>query len=139
MSEVRLTSDPIDIGRVLDMVRRDDCGASAVFIGTIRDRFEGKQVRKVEIEAYDEMALQDMNRVVREITEKHGVRAVSVVHRTGTLAVGETVVVIAVSAPHRREAFDACREVIDGLKKTTPIWKQEFFENSSRWVEEEVE
>ena len=137
MSNVSVTSEFIDPSKAISAVMRKDCGGIVIFIGTIRDNFEGKPVKGVEVEAYDEMAVKDMQAIVDRAKRWHPIAEAMVIHRTGKLAVGDTVVVIAVSAQHRRDAFEACREIIDAMKKTTPIWKQELLEDGGRWVEGE--
>lgn len=137
MESITITSDPIDPSNVMSSVMRKDCGGIVTFIGTIRDNFEGKPVRSVEVEAYNEMATNDLRAIVERTRGRHPAVNVAAVHRTGRLVPGEIVVVIAVSAPHRKDAFDACREIIDSMKKTTPIWKQELLDDGGRWVEGE--
>lgn len=109
-----------------------------VFIGTVRDKSDGRRVSKMELEAADDMARDDLARICKEASKKDDVSKMAVVHRVGMLDVGDVIIVIAVSAPHRKEAFSACRHVIDELKKTTPIWKKELDGKSSRWVDGEV-
>jgi len=137
MVNIRVSSEDIDVSEVIQKVMRPDCGGISVFVGTVRDNFEGRPVRGVNIEAYDLMAVEDLERIANDVMRKHGVREIAVQHRTGKLGVGDVIVVIAVSAPHRKEAFDACREIIERLKQTTPIWKQEFLDQGERWVEGE--
>jgi len=137
MTNVTITSEPIDPSKVISAVMRKDCGGIVVFIGAIRDSFEGKQVRGVEVEAYDEMAVKDLQAIVDRAKRGNNIAEATVVHRTGTIPVGEVVVVVAVSADHRKDAFEACREIIDSLKKTTPIWKQELLDDGGRWAESE--
>lgn len=137
MPNVKITDKSIDPSTAISDVMRNDCGGIVVFIGAIRDTSEGKQVRQVEIEAYDEMAVKNLQKIVNDIYGKYELGEIIIVHRIGILEVGDIVLTIAVSAPHRKEAFDACREIINLMKKTTPIWKQEFFDDGSKWVEEE--
>jgi molybdopterin synthase catalytic subunit len=92
----------------------------------------------MELEAADDLATNDMARICKEASRENVVSRIAVVHRVGRLAVGDVIIVIAVSAPHRKDAFSACRHVIDELKKTTPIWKKELDCKSSRWVDGEV-
>jgi molybdopterin synthase catalytic subunit len=80
------------------------------------------------------MAVADLRRIAAELSSEKGIGGITIVHRTGVLEVGEVVVVVAVSAPHRKEAFEVCQSIIDRLKQTTPIWKQEFFDEGSRWI-----
>lgn len=138
MPNVSVSSKPIDVSKIISAVMRKDCGGIVTFIGSIRDNHQGKKVKNVEIEAYDEMAAQDLGRIIGEAVSRYPIGEAAVAHRTGRLNVGDVVVVIAVSAPHRNDAFDACREIIDNMKKTTPIWKQELLEEGGRWVESEV-
>lgn len=134
---VIITSEPIDFARVITSVMRKDCGGIVTFIGSIRDNFEGKPVKGVEVEAYDEMAVADLQAIIDKAKRWHSIAEATIVHRTGKLSPGDVVVVIAVSAPHRKDAFDACRDIIESMKKSTPIWKQELLEGGGRWVEGE--
>jgi len=132
--EVKISKEKIDVCKVIQSVMMPGCGGIASFIGTIRDSFEGKDVKGVNVEAYDEMAVADLRRIAAELSSEKGIGGIMIVHRTGALDVGEVVVVVAVSAPHRKEAFEVCQSIIDKLKQTTPIWKQEFFDEGSRWI-----
>jgi len=132
--EVKVSKDKIDFCKVIQSVMMPGCGGIASFIGTIRDSFEGKGVKRVNVEAYDEMAVSDLRRIAAELSSERGIGGITIVHRTGSLEVGEIVVAVAVSAPHRKEAFEVCQAIIDRLKQTTPIWKQEFFNEGSRWI-----
>lgn len=105
-----------------------------MFIGTVRNATKGKQVLKLDFEAYETMAISEMEKIARQAFEKWPVQRVLIHHRTGTLQVGEVPVIIAVSAAHRDAAFDACRYIIDTLKQTVPIWKKEAFEDGEVWV-----
>ncbi|HEX7392672.1 MAG TPA: molybdenum cofactor biosynthesis protein MoaE [Thermoplasmata archaeon] len=135
---VRISRRPISVGKVIDSVRTKSAGGLVVFIGTVRDKSDGRRVSKMELEAADDMARNDLARICKEASKKDDVSKMAVVHRVGMLDVGDVIIVIAVSAPHRKEAFSACRHVIDELKKTTPIWKKELDGKSSRWVDGEV-
>jgi len=132
--EIEVSKEKIDICEVIKSVMMPGCGGIASFIGTIRDSYEGKDVKGVNVEAYDEMAVADLRRIATELSSEKGIGGITIVHRTGALEVGEVVVVVAVSAPHRKEAFEVCQTIIDKLKQTTPIWKQEFFDEGSRWI-----
>jgi len=110
------------------------CGGIDVFIGTVRDVTKGKRVIRLEFEAYDKMAIREMQKLADAVMEKWPVQRVAIHHRTGVLEVGEVPVIIAVAAAHRDAAFDACRFLIDTLKKTVPIWKKEVFEDGEVWV-----
>ena len=132
--EVKVSNEKIDVCKVIESVMMPGCGGIASFIGTIRDSFEGKGVNRVNVEAYDEMAVADLRKIASDLSSEKGIGGITIVHRTGVLEVGEVVVVVAVSAPHRKEAFEVCQSIIDRLKQTTPIWKQEFFDEGSRWI-----
>ena len=132
--EVKVSKEKIDVWKAIQSVMMPGCGGIASFIGTIRDSFEGKAVKRVNVEAYDEMAVADLRRIAAELSSEKGIGGITIVHRTGVLEVGEVVVVVVVSAPHRKEAFVVCQSIIDKLKQTTPIWKQEFFDEGSRWI-----
>jgi molybdopterin synthase catalytic subunit len=109
-------------------------GGIDVFIGTVRDVTKGKAVIRLEFEAYEPMALKEMNKIVEQAVAQWPVQKLLIHHRTGVLQVGEVPVIIAVSCAHRDAAFEACRFVIDTLKQTVPIWKKEIFEDGEVWV-----
>jgi len=109
-------------------------GGIDVFIGTVRDATKGKTVIQLEFEAYEPMALKEMQKIAEQAFEKWPVQKLLVHHRTGVLKVGGVPVIIAVSCAHRDAAFEACRYIIDTLKQTVPIWKKEIFEDGEVWV-----
>lgn len=111
-----------------------EAGGIDVFIGTVRNHTNGKQVLRLEFEAYEAMAISEMQKIVSYATETWPLHRVVLHHRTGSLQVGEVPVIIAVSAAHRDAAFTACRYIIDTLKQTVPIWKKEIFEDGEVWV-----
>lgn len=131
---IRITASPVSVDEVLASVRSDDAGCVVCFIGTVRSSSEGSAVERMEVESSEELAKADLERISAAALERYRVEGISVAHRTGALKVGDIIVVIAVSAAHRAEAFDACRFIIDELKKTTPIWKKEFGPDESHWV-----
>ena len=135
---VRLQSDPIGVDELIETVRGDSEGAVAIFLGTVRDHNEGRKVVRLEYHAYGEMAEREMARIEHEATTRFGVSSLALVHRTGALEIGEISVAVAVSSPHRAQAIEACRFVIDTLKQTVPIWKKEHFEGGTVWVEGEA-
>jgi molybdopterin synthase catalytic subunit len=106
-----------------------------VFVGTVRESNRGRRVLHLEYDAYPEMAESEMNKLILEAGERFDISSVALVHRTGKLEIGEVSVAAAVAAPHRVAAFDACRFVIDTLKRTVPIWKKEVFEGGEVWIE----
>lgn len=131
---VLITSEPIDLAGASRVVSPSD-GAVVTFAGVVRDRTGGKGVAGLSYEAYSEMARSEMRKIGLEARRRYGVGAICIVHRTGELEVGDVSVVVAVAAPHRGAAFDACEFCIDTLKGTVPIWKKERFEDgSSFWV-----
>lgn len=133
---IRLQTAPIDLGVLIAAVRGDGDGAVASFLGTVRDNHRGRKVLFLEYEAYGGMAEREMERIAREASERHAVSRVAIVHRTGRVEIGDASVAIVVSAPHRDAALEACRFVIDALKRSVPIWKREHFEDGAVWVVE---
>lgn len=133
----RIFSEPIDPRIVEAAVAHPGAGALCVFHGVVRDHSRGKRVTQLEYEAYPPMAEKVLAQIGEEIAGRWPGARVAIVHRTGRLEVGETSVVIAVSSPHRAEAFEACRYAIEALKTRVPIWKKEFVEDGEYWVEGE--
>jgi molybdopterin synthase catalytic subunit len=129
----RLVRAPIDLAALCTTASRD--GALALFVGVVRDENQGRPVARLEYEAYEEMAEAELQRVEEETRAQFPVTAVRLVHRLGPLAIGEASVAVAVSSPHRGEAFAACRFAIDTLKKRVPIWKKEFYADGAVWLE----
>jgi MoaE-MoaD fusion protein len=132
-----LTTDPIDVGEVARRVVPRRCGATVTLDGYAREWTKGRRTLHLVYEAYAPMALAEMRRLGAEAHRRFQIEHVGVVHRTGRTEIGETSVVISVSAPHRRAAFEACEWAIRELKRTVPIWKKEFFEDGEVWVEGE--
>jgi len=127
-------SAPLDLDEVVAQVADATAGAIATFIGTTRTRSRGRTVTHLEYDAYPEMAEAEMARIAEGVRQRHDVRAVAIAHRTGHVPIGEASVIIAVSAAHRGPAMDACREAIDTLKQTVPVWKKEVFEGGEEWI-----
>lgn len=132
---LKVTSRSISVERVLRAVSDRSAGGTVLFIGTVRNSSEGGRVTALELESARDLAEIDLRKIASRAGKRFAVSRVAVVHRIGRLKVGEVIVVVAVSAPHRQAAFLACKYIIDELKKTTPIWKKEFGTRSSRWVE----
>jgi MoaE-MoaD fusion protein len=130
----RISAEPLDLGAAVAEAASDEAGAVATFIGTVRSGSRGRIVDHLEYEAFEEMAEPMLERLGRELTAKHGLSAVAIHHRVGRVEIGEASVVIAVSAPHRAAALDACREAIDTLKTTIPLWKKEVYEGGEEWI-----
>jgi molybdopterin synthase catalytic subunit len=130
-----VTSQPIDPARLLGDSLSPDDGAAVLFWGVVRNRNEGRAVSHLEYSAYAEMAERMMRRIAEEAIARYGVGDVRVVHRVGTLAIGEASVGIAVASPHRAEAYEASRYVIEELKRRVPVWKREgYVDGESEWV-----
>jgi MoaE-MoaD fusion protein len=134
---VALTRDPIDPRSLEDRVRRPADGAVVVFEGVVRNNTRGRATAFLEYECYEAMALPVMAAIARELAAEFAIGRVAMVHRLGRMDIGEASVVIAVSAPHRRPAFEAALEAINRLKRTVPIWKKEHFADGEVWVEGE--
>ena len=132
-----LTTHPIDVGAVARRVVPPECGATVTLDGYAREWTRGRRTLHLVYEAYPPMAISEMERLGQQAHEKFEIAHIGIVHRTGRVDIGETSVVIAVSAPHRRAAFEACEWAIRELKRTVPIWKKEFFEDGEVWVEGE--
>ena len=131
----QVTSRPLDPQRLVDAVRRDESGAVALFYGVARDQSEGRRVRALEYDAYPSMAEKKLRQVADEVRARWPITAIGALHRTGRLAIGETSLLVAVSAPHRREAFEACQYAVDRIKEIVPIWKKEVWEDGDgAWV-----
>jgi molybdopterin converting factor subunit 1 len=132
-----LVTHSIDVGAIARRVVLPECGATVTLDGYAREWTKGRRTLYLMYEAYEQMALSEMKRLGRQAHEKFDIAHIGIVHRTGRLEIGETSVVIAVSAPHRRAAFEACEWAIRELKRTVPIWKKEVFEDGEVWVEGE--
>ncbi|HEX9628639.1 MAG TPA: molybdopterin converting factor subunit 1 [Pyrinomonadaceae bacterium] len=130
-----LTTQPIDVGAVARRVVLPECGATVTLDGYAREWTRGRRTLYLVYEAYAPMALSELERLGREAHDRFEIAHIGIVHRTGRLEIGDTSVVIAVSAPHRRAAFEACEWAIRELKRTVPIWKKEVFEDGEVWVE----
>lgn len=133
----RIVTAPITTEAMLSQIKRGEDGAAIVFEGTVRDNTRGRRTLFLDYEAYEPMALQQMEALARQALEQFKIRDIRIVHRLGRLEIGETSVLIAVASAHRAAAFDACRFAIDTLKKTVPIWKKEHFEDGAVWADGE--
>jgi molybdopterin synthase catalytic subunit len=132
---VRLIRERIVPDEIVPRLERPEDGAVVIFDGIVRDNSRGRKTRYLEYEAYEAMALKQMQQLVQKALADFPVRDVGVVHRLGRLEIGESSVLIAVFSAHRAAAFDACRWLIDTLKQTVPIWKKEFFEDGAVWAQ----
>jgi molybdopterin synthase catalytic subunit len=129
-----LSDEPLSLDRVVDEVRSDSAGAIATFTGTTRKESRGRDVSYLEYEAYEGMAEQTMAEIAEELTQRYELSSVAIHHRIGRVDIGETSVVIAVSAPHRGDALAACKDAIDTLKERVPLWKKEVYEGGEEWI-----
>jgi len=132
---ISITRERLDRDALVAAVSHASVGGIVVFEGVVRDNARGKQVRYLEYDVYPEMAVQQIGEIVAEAQRRWGVERVAVAHRVGRLEIGEASVIIVVASPHRGEAFEACRYIIDTLKTTVPIWKKEVATNGEEWVE----
>jgi molybdopterin synthase catalytic subunit/molybdopterin converting factor small subunit len=136
--EVRLVRDQIAAEAMVARLKRPEDGAAVIFDGVVRDNTRGRRTLYLDYEAYEAMALKQMESLAVEARERFAVRGVSIIHRLGRLQIGETSVLIVVAAAHRGAAFEACRWIIDTLKKTVPIWKKEYFADGAVWADGEA-
>jgi molybdopterin synthase catalytic subunit len=132
---IQLTREPLNREALVAAVSDPAVGGIVVFEGVVRNAARGKQVRYLEYDVYEEMAEQQIRTIIEEAQRRWGVERVAVAHRFGRLEIGEASVIIVVATPHRGEAFEACRYIIDTLKSTVPIWKKEVATNGEEWVE----
>lgn len=133
----RIVREKIDTPALLDEIKSPADGAVVVFEGIVRDNSRSRRTLFLDYEAYEEMALKQLNGLSEQALSKFDIREVAIVHRLGRLQVGETSVVVVVASAHRAAAFEACRWVIDTLKRTVPIWKKEYFEDGAVWADGE--
>ena len=132
--DFRLSAEPLSLEAVVSEVARDDAGAIATFTGTTRNRSRGRDVRHLDYEAFEGMAEETMASLARDLKERYELCDVAIHHRVGRVDIGEPSVVIAVSAPHRAAALAACKDAIDTLKQTVPLWKKEVYEGGEEWI-----
>jgi MoaE-MoaD fusion protein len=132
-----IVREPIDAALVLAGIKQGEDGAAVVFEGVVRNQTRGRRTLYLDYEAYEEMARQQMEGLAEQALKQFQIRDVALVHRLGRLEIGETSVLIVVASAHRAAAFDACRWLIDTLKRTVPIWKKEYFEDGAVWADGE--
>jgi molybdopterin synthase catalytic subunit len=135
--EIRIVRERIDAQELVRRLKHPSDGAIVLFDGIVRDNSRGRRTLYLDYEAYEVMALKQMKSLATEARTRFQVRGASIIHRLGRLEIGETSVLIVVSSAHRAAAFDACRWLIDTLKKTVPIWKKEYFEDGAVWADGE--
>jgi molybdopterin synthase catalytic subunit len=129
-----LSDEPLSLDRAVDEVRSDEAGAIATFTGTTRDRSRGRSVTHLDYEAYEGMAEKVMEAIADGLRARYELTAIAIHHRIGRVTIGETSVVIAVSARHRQDALAACKDAIDELKERVPLWKKEVYEGGEEWI-----
>ena len=134
---VEITNAVIDAAKIMDAMKAGPDGAVCTFDGIVRNNTRGRETLYLDYESYEAMALQQMHSLAAESVTKFGVRDIALIHRLGRLYVGESSVLIVVASAHRGAAFDACRWLIDTLKKTVPIWKKEHFVDGAVWADGE--
>lgn len=132
---IKITGDPVHVTEAVSHVTLSSCGGISVFCGTTRDSFNGRKVLYLEYEAYQPMALKEMGRICDELAKKWDVRKIYVAHRIGRVGVEETSIIVAASAPHRRDAIEFVSAAVDQIKEKVPIWKKEWYEDGSVWKE----
>ncbi len=134
MIDIQISANPLSIDSCYSAVQSPAAGGNTLFVGTVREQTKGKAVIKLDFEAYEPMAIKEMQKIAATIVKRWDAIHVSIHHRVGTLQIGEIAVIIAVATPHRAAAFAACQYAIDTLKETVPIWKKEFFQDGAVWV-----
>ncbi|MEX2513204.1 MAG: molybdenum cofactor biosynthesis protein MoaE [Cyclobacteriaceae bacterium] len=133
MKTVKLVSH-IDLNEVYGLLQHPESGGIDLFIGTVRNHAKGKKVLKLDFEGYEPMALKEMEKLADRAIKQWPIMRLVIIHALGTKKIGDPVVVIGTSTAHRNDAFEACRFLIDELKATVPIWKKEYFEDKTMWV-----
>ena len=131
---IKITEKPIDIQKVIDTASCLGAGAVNVFVGTVRNQANGKNVVWLEYEAYETMAVGEIRKIIDDASHRWPLLGFAVSHRIGTLKPGEVAVAVAVSTPHRKDSCDACEYIIDNVKMNVPIWKKEVFEDGEEWI-----
>ena len=136
---IHITSDPLEPNSVTEIVRNNSNGAVITFLGTTRDSTDGKNVNYLEYEAYQPMAHNMIQQIFDEVKERWEIEDLAISHRLGKVEIGEISMVVAISSPHRKQAFEAGQYSIDRIKEIVPIWKKEFFDNGEVWVGSETQ
>ncbi|WP_054705334.1 molybdenum cofactor biosynthesis protein MoaE [Bacillus sp. JCM 19041] len=134
-----LTKEPIEVQPIINQVTDRNCGAIATFIGTVRELTAGKKTLRLEYHAYEEMAVKMLERIGNEVEQKWAGSKVAITHRLGMLEISDIAIVIAVSSPHRKAAYEGNAYAMERIKEMVPIWKKEFWEDGSEWVGDQLE
>jgi molybdopterin synthase catalytic subunit len=135
---IKVTRENFSIDEVVASIRSGGMGAIVTFIGTVRDNSKGRNVDRIEIQVYEEMAAKQLQAIREEAIAKYGVEGIAIVHRYGSLSVSDNIMMIAVGAGHRPEAFEACRYILETIKDKVPLWKKEFTTEGDYWIEGEA-
>ena len=133
-TSIKISSEKLNLQECYDFVSDPSCGGIAVFVGTVRNATKNKSVTQLDFSTYKPMAIKEMQKIADAALEKFGVKKIAIHHAEGMLKTEDIPVIITVSSPHRKAAFDACQYAIDTLKETVPIWKKEYFEDGEVWV-----
>ena len=134
---IRVTKDDFSVDEVVADIRSGGMGAVVTFLGVVRDNAHGRDVERIEIQVYEEMAVKQLQAIREEAMERFGVEEVAIIHRHGSLKVSDNIMMIAVGAGHRPEAFDACRFILETIKEKVPLWKKEYTKDGDYWIEGE--
>lgn len=132
--DIQLTQETLVLSECVNFVSSDSVGGIVNFVGTVRNQTKGKTVLRLDFEAYEPMAVSEMQKIAEKALEKFDIQKIAIHHRIGVLSISEVPVIISVSSSHRNAAFEACQFAIDTLKETVPIWKKEHFEDGEIWV-----
>lgn len=133
-SDIKITSEKLSLDTCYSFVQDASCGGIAIFVGTVRNATQEKEVVELDFSTYKPMAIKEIQKIANTALAKFSIHKIAIHHAEGLLKIGEVPVIISVSSPHRQAAFDACKYAIDTLKETVPIWKKEFFTDGEVWV-----
>jgi len=133
-TSIKITSEILSLDECYQFVTDDSCGGIAVFVGTVRNSTQNKEVTQLDFSTYKPMAIKEMQKIADQALERFAIKKIAIHHAEGLLQIGAVPVIITVSAPHRKAAFEACQFAIDTLKETVPIWKKEHFSDGEIWV-----
>jgi len=133
-TSIKITSDKLSLDECYEFVTDDSCGGITVFVGTVRNSTQSKEVTQLDFSTYKPMAIKEMQKIADLCLEKFSIKKIAIHHAEGMLQIGDVPVIITVSAPHRKAAFEACEFAIDTLKESVPIWKKEHFSDGEIWV-----
>ncbi|NVK52900.1 MAG: molybdenum cofactor biosynthesis protein MoaE [Flavobacteriaceae bacterium] len=133
-TSIKITSEKLDLQECYNFVTDDSCGGIAVFVGTVRNNTQGKEVQQLDFSTYKPMAIKEMEKIADAALDKFPIVKIAIHHAEGMLQIGDVPVIITTSSKHRKAAFEACQFAIDTLKETVPIWKKEHFSDGEVWV-----